>query len=51
VTGNVFRLNGNIRNDAYITNRSDGCCVEVPIYVDRPSLWSRLIVSKRASSI
>lgn len=38
VTGNVFRLNGNIRNDAYITNLPDGCCVEVPIYVDRTGL-------------
>ena len=38
VTGNVFRLNGNIRNDGYITNLPDGCCVEVPIYVDRTGL-------------
>jgi len=29
-----FRLNGNIRNDGYITNLPDGCCVEVPVYVD-----------------
>ena len=29
-TGNVFRLNGNVRNDGYITNLPDGCCVEVP---------------------
>lgn len=38
VTGNVFRLNGNIRNDGFITNLPDGCCVEVPIYVDRTGL-------------
>jgi len=37
-TGQVFRLNGNIRNDGYITNLPDGCCVEVPIYVDRTGL-------------
>jgi alpha-galactosidase len=34
-TGVPFRLNGNIRNDGYITNLPQGCCVEVPIYVDR----------------
>ena len=37
-TGHVFRLNGNVRNDGYITNLPDGCCVEVPIYVDRLGL-------------
>jgi alpha-galactosidase len=37
-TGVVFRLNGNIRNDGYITNLPKGCCVEVPIYVDRLGL-------------
>ncbi|TFH13290.1 MAG: alpha-galactosidase, partial [Lentisphaerales bacterium] len=45
-TGEVFRLNGNIRNDGYIKNLPDGCCVEVPIYVDRmglhPSVVGRL---------
>jgi alpha-galactosidase len=34
-TGVPFRLNGNIRNDGYIANLPQGCCVEVPIYVDR----------------
>jgi len=34
-TGNIFRFNGNVRNDGYITNLPNGCCVEVPIYVDR----------------
>jgi alpha-galactosidase len=38
VTGKVFRLNGNVRNDGYITNLPDGCCVEVPVYVDRTGL-------------
>lgn len=37
-TGNVFRLNGNIRNDGYIANLPNGCCVEVPVYVDRMGL-------------
>ncbi len=38
VTGRPFRLNGNIRNDGYITNLPQGSCVEVPIYVDRTGL-------------
>jgi len=38
VTGRPFRLNGNIRNDGYITNLPLGSCVEVPIYVDRTGL-------------
>jgi len=33
-SGVPFRLNGNVRNDAYITNLPQGCCVEVPAYVD-----------------
>jgi alpha-galactosidase len=37
-TGEIFRLNGNIRNDGYIENLPNGCCVEVPIYVDRMGL-------------
>lgn len=37
-TGDVFRLNGNVRNDGFITNLPAGCCVEVPIYVDRTGL-------------
>ena len=37
-TGKPFRLNGNIRNDGYIDNLPDGCCVEVPVYVDREGL-------------
>ncbi len=42
-TGNVFRLNGNIRNDGFITNLPNGCCVEVPIYVDRTGLHPTVI--------
>ena len=37
-TGKPFRLNGNLRNDGYITNLPQGCCVEVPVYVDREGL-------------
>ncbi|MDD5687304.1 MAG: alpha-galactosidase [Elusimicrobia bacterium] len=37
-TDNIFRLNGNIRNDGYITNLPQGCCVEVPIFVDSRGL-------------
>lgn len=29
-----FRLNGNVRNNGLITNLPQGCCVEVPAYVD-----------------
>jgi alpha-galactosidase len=42
-TGDIFRLNGNIRNDGFITNLPDGCCVEVPIYVDRMGLHPTVI--------
>ena len=34
-TGVPFRFNGNVRNDGYITNLPDGCCVEVPVYADK----------------
>ncbi len=34
-TGKPFHLNGNVRNDGWITNLPRGCCVEVPVVVDR----------------
>jgi alpha-galactosidase len=37
-TDKVFRLNGNIRNAGYITNLPQGCCVEVPVFVDARGL-------------
>ena len=37
-TDTTFRFNGNVRNDGYITNLPQGCCVEVPTYVDRTGL-------------
>lgn len=33
-TGDPFRLNGNVRNDGWIDNLPNGCCVEVPVTVD-----------------
>lgn len=33
--GDVFKFNGNVANTQLITNLPDGCCVEVPVYVDR----------------
>jgi alpha-galactosidase len=33
-TGVPFKLNGNVRNDGYIANLPQGCCVEVPVFVD-----------------
>ena len=37
-TGIPFKLQGNVRNDAYITNLPQGCCVEVPVFVDKMGL-------------
>ena len=37
-TDRPFRFNGNVRNDGYITNLPQGCCVEVPVYADRAGL-------------
>lgn len=37
-TGKPFRLQGNVRNDGYITNLPHGCCVEIPVYVDSQGL-------------
>ena len=42
-TGEIFRLNGNVRNDGFITNLPNGCCVEVPIYVDRMGLHPTVV--------
>ena len=33
-TGHPFKLQGNVRNDSYITNLPPACCVEIPCYVD-----------------
>jgi alpha-galactosidase len=34
LTGEPFRMNGNVPNRGLITNLPDGCCVEVPCLVD-----------------
>jgi len=34
-TGVLRRINGNVRNTRLITNLPEGCCVEVPCYVDK----------------
>ncbi len=33
-TDRPFRLQGNVRNDGYITNLPNGACVEVPCFID-----------------
>lgn len=38
LTDDITRFAGNILNKGYITNLPDGCCVEIPIYVDRMGL-------------
>ncbi len=42
-TGKIFRLNGNVRNDGLITNLPNGCCVEVPCFVDRMGLHPTVV--------
>ncbi len=42
-TDKIFRFNGNVRNDGYITNLPQGCCVEVPIYADRMGLHPTVV--------
>ncbi len=38
VTGEPFRFMGNVRNDGYIKNLPEGCCVEVPTFADDTGL-------------
>ncbi|MGQ9730294.1 MAG: alpha-galactosidase [Candidatus Zipacnadales bacterium] len=42
-TDKTFRFNGNVTNKGYITNLPQGCCVEVPTYVDRTGLHPTVI--------
>ncbi len=37
-TGVPFKLQGNVKNEDYITNLPQGSCVEVPVYVDKHGL-------------
>jgi len=37
-TGKPFRFMGNVRNDGYVSNLPEGCCVEVPTFADDTGL-------------
>jgi alpha-galactosidase len=43
VTGRPFRFMANVRNDGYITNLPNGCCVEVPAFADDAGLHPTVI--------
>jgi alpha-galactosidase len=43
VTGKPFVFNGNVRNDGYISNLPDGCCVEVPVTAGNKGLHPRKV--------
>ena len=45
VTGNPFKFMGNVRNDGYISNLPQGCCVEVPTIADANGLHPQAIGS------
>lgn len=42
-TGKPFRFMGNVRNDGYITNLPNGCCVETPTFADDTGLHPTVI--------
>ncbi len=42
-TGRPFRFMGNVRNDGYISNLPQGCCVEVPTFADGSGLHPTVI--------
>jgi alpha-galactosidase len=42
-TGRPFRFMGNVRNDGYITNLPNGCCVEVPAFADDAGLHPTVV--------
>ena len=37
-TGKPSRINGNVKNQGFITNLPEGCCVEVPCLVDKEGI-------------
>ena len=43
VTGRPFRFMANVRNDGYIANLPDGCCVEVPTFADDAGLHPTVV--------
>lgn len=42
-TGKPFKFQGNVRNDGYIPNLPDGCCVEVPVFADKMGLHPTVV--------
>ncbi|MCX5759620.1 MAG: alpha-galactosidase [Candidatus Hydrogenedentes bacterium] len=42
-TGVPFKLQGNVRNEGYIGNLPRGCCVEVPMFVDKMGLHATFV--------
>jgi len=42
-TGAPFKLQGNVRNDGYLKNLPAGCCVEVPVFVDKMGLHPTVV--------
>jgi alpha-galactosidase len=44
-TGAPFRLNGNVRNDGLVDNLTQGCCVEVPCFVDKMGIHATRVGS------
>ena len=44
-TGDPFRLNGNVRNDGLIDNLTQGCCVEVPCFIDKMGIHATRVGS------
>lgn len=42
-TGKPFKFQGNVRNEGYISNLPQGCCVEVPVFADRMGLHPTVV--------
>ena len=42
-TGKPFKFQGNVRNDGYIKNLPEGCCVEVPVFADKHGLHPTVV--------
>ncbi|HPU97766.1 MAG TPA: alpha-glucosidase/alpha-galactosidase, partial [Candidatus Hydrogenedentes bacterium] len=41
--GVPFKFQGNVRNEGYIANLPQGCCVEVPVFADRTGLHPTVV--------
>ena len=46
----VFRFNGNVRNNGCIENLPDNCCAEVPIFADGAGLHQQRLENCRLSA-